>query len=150
MKIGKYFTLEELTRSQAASRNGLDNSPSNSQLDALKSLVRNILDPLREGLGRPVNVNSGFRSERVNKLVGGSSTSQHRFGEAADIVVPGMSVTQVIDKIQELKLPYDQVIDEFGSWVHISYGPRQRRQMLRARRNSAGKTVYTDLRTRDG
>src|SRR5690606_11146330 len=99
------------------------------------------LDPLREAIGRPVNVSSGFRNEAVNRLVGGSKTSQHRFGEAADINVPGMSVTEVIAKIKELKLPFDQVIDEFGSWVHVSYGPRQRRQGLKARRDSAGKTV---------
>ncbi len=145
MKIGKHFTLEELTRSQVASRQGVDNTPNNDQLDALKALVRNVLDPLREAIGRPVNVSSGFRNEAVNRLVGGSKTSQHRFGEAADINVPGMSVTEVIAKIKELKLPFDQVIDEFGGWVHVSYGPRQRRQGLKARRNSAGQTVYTNL-----
>lgn len=145
MKIGKYFTLEELTRSQAASRNGISNQPNNVQLDALKALVRNVLDPLREAVGRPVNVNSGFRNEAVNRLVGGSKTSQHRFGEAADIVVPGMSVTAVIQIMRDLKLPFDQVIDEFGSWVHVSYGPRQRRQALKARRDSSGKTVYSNL-----
>lgn len=145
MKLGKYFTLEEMTRSQAASRNGISNQPNNVQLDALKGLVRNVLDPLREAVGRPVNVNSGFRNEAVNRLVGGSKTSQHRFGEAADIVVPGMSVTTVIQIMRDLKLPFDQVIDEFGSWVHVSYGPRQRRQALKARRDSSGKTVYSNL-----
>jgi len=145
MKLGKYFTLEEMIRSQVASRNGIDNSPNNQQLDAMKALVRNILDPLRESLGRPVIVNSGFRNEAVNRLVGGSKSSQHQFGEAADIVVPGLTVTQVINKIRDLKLPFDQVIDEFGSWVHVSYGPRHRRQVLRARRDHAGHTRYTSI-----
>lgn len=145
MKLGKYFTLEEMIRSQAASRNGIDNSPNNLQLDAMKALVRNILDPLRESLGRPVIINSGFRNEAVNRLVGGSKSSQHRFGEAADIVVPGLTVTQVVNKIRDLKLPFDQVIDEFGSWVHVSYGPRHRRQVLRARRDYAGRTQYTNI-----
>lgn len=145
MKLGKYFTLEEMIRSQAASRNGIDNSPNNLQLDAMRALVRNILDPLRESLGRPVIVNSGFRNEAVNRLVGGSKSSQHRFGEAADIVVPGLTVTQVVNRIRDLKLPFDQVIDEFGSWVHVSYGPRHRRQVLRARRDYAGRTQYTNI-----
>lgn len=72
MNLGKHFTLEEMTRSQAAARRGLDNSPNNKQLDSMKALVRNVLDPLREALGRPVNINSGFRSEAVNKAVGGA------------------------------------------------------------------------------
>src|SRR5690606_27819263 len=110
MKLGKYFTLEEMTRSQAAARRGLDNSPNSNQLESMKALVRNILDPLREALGRPVNINSGFRSEAVNKAVGGAASSQHRFGEAADIVVPGMTVEQLVARIRALKLPFDQVI----------------------------------------
>jgi len=145
MKLGKYFTLEEMTRSQAAARRGLDNSPNSNQLESMKALVRNILDPLREALGRPVNINSGFRSEAVNKAVGGAASSQHRFGEAADIVVPGMTVEQLVARIRALKLPFDQVIDEFGSWVHVSYGPRQRRQVLRARRATNGQTTYTNI-----
>lgn len=145
MKLGKYFTLEEMTRSQAAARRGLDNSPNSKQLESMKALVRNILDPLREALGRPVNINSGFRSEAVNKAVGGAASSQHRFGEAADIVVPGMTVEQLVARIRALKLPFDQVIDEFGSWVHVSYGPRQRRQVLRARRATNGQTTYTNI-----
>lgn len=145
MKLGKHFTLEEMTRSQAAARRGLDNSPNSNQLESMKALVRNILDPLREALGRPVNINSGFRSEAVNKAVGGAASSQHRFGEAADIVVPGMTVEQLVARIRALKLPFDQVIDEFGSWVHVSYGPRQRRQVLRARRATNGQTTYTNI-----
>lgn len=145
MNLGKHFTLEEMTRSQAAARRGLDNSPNNKQLDSMKALVRNVLDPLREALGRPVNINSGFRSEAVNKAVGGAPSSQHRFGEAADITVPGMTVEQLVARIRALKLPFDQLIDEFGSWVHVSYGPRQRRQVLRARRATNGQTTYTNI-----
>ena len=143
MKLGKYFTLEEMTRSQAAARKGLSNSPNSKQLGSMKALVVNVLDPLREALGRPVNVNSGFRSDSVNKAVGGASSSQHCLGEAADIVVPGLTVEQLVARIRSMNLPFDQLIDEFGSWVHISYGPRQRRQVLRARRATNGKTTYT-------
>lgn len=145
MKLGKYFTLEEMTRSQTAARRGLPNQPTAKQLESLKALVRNVLDPLREALGRPVNINSGFRSEAVNKAVGGSSSSQHRYGEAADIVVPGLTVEQVVARIRSLNLPFDQLIDEFGSWVHVSHGPRHRREVLRARRNFDGRTIYTKI-----
>lgn len=145
MKLGKYFTLEEMTRSQTAARRGLPNQPTAKQLESLKALVRNVLDPLREALGRPVNINSGFRSEAVNKAVGGSSSSQHRYGEAADIVVPGLTVEQVVARIRSLNLPFDQLIDEFGSWVHVSHGPRHRREVLRARRDFNGRTIYTKI-----
>lgn len=146
MKLGKYFTLEEMTRSQTASRHGIDNSPDDDQEAALRALVARVLDPLRERLGRPVNVSSGFRSPEVNRRVGGSSTSQHRFGEAADITVPGMSVSAVVREIVGAGLPFDQLIDEFGAWVHVSHGPRHRREVLRARRDpSTGRTVYTRI-----
>lgn len=145
MKLGKYFTLEEMTRSQTAARRGLPNQPTAKQLESLKALVRNVLDPLREALGRPVNISSGFRSEAVNKAVGGSSSSQHRYGEAADIVVPGLTVEQVVARIRSLNLPFDQLIDEFGSWVHVSHGPRHRREVLRARRDFNGRTIYTKI-----
>lgn len=142
MKLGKYFTLEEMTHSQQATRKGLDNTPGPNEVKNLKELVKNVLDPLRESLNKPIVVSSGYRSPAVNKAVGGASSSQHRYGEAADITVPGMTVAQVIKAIKKLGLPYDQVIDEWGSWVHVSYGPRNRRQHLLAR-TVAGKTVYT-------
>lgn len=146
MKLGKYFTLDEMTVSQAAARHGIRNAPGAAATNALRDLVLHILDPLREHYGRPVIVSSGFRNDRVNKLVGGSSTSQHRFGEAADITIPGVPVADVVATIKRLCLPYDQLIDEFGNtpngWTHVSYGPRHRRQHLLARKRY-GKTVYT-------
>ena len=138
MKLGKHFTLAELTHSQAAARKGLKNDPDARALESLQLLVRNVLDPLRESLGRPITVSSGYRSPLVNRAVGGASSSQHVLGQAADIVVPGMHVTEVVARIRALGLPFDQLIDEFGSWVHVSHGPRNRRQTLRARRTSAG------------
>lgn len=138
MNIGKHFTLAELTHSQAAARKGLKNDPDARALEYLQLLVRNVLDPLRESLGRPITVSSGYRSPLVNRAVGGASSSQHVLGQAADIVVPGMHVTEVVARIRALGLPFDQLIDEFGSWVHVSHGPRNRRQTLRARRTSAG------------
>lgn len=138
MNIGKHFTLAELTHSQAAARKALKNEPDASALESLQLLVRNVLDPLREALGRPIVVSSGYRSPLVNRAVGGASSSQHVLGQAADITVPGMHVTEVVARIRALGLPFDQLIDEFGSWVHVSHGPRNRRQTLRARRTTAG------------
>lgn len=146
MRLGKYFTLDEMTVSQAAARLGIRNTPSAAATECLRQLVQHILDPLREHLGVPVVVSSGFRNDRVNAAVGGSDKSQHRFGEAADITVPGMAVSQVITVIQKLCLPYDQLIDEFGNtpngWVHVSYSRLHRRDYLLARKKG-GKTVYT-------
>lgn len=144
MKLGEYFTLEEMLHSQAATRAGISNQPDKAQTEALKNLVANILDPLRRIVDRPIVVSSGFRSKQVNRLVGGADTSQHTFGEAADITIPGLTNDQIIEAIRKAKLPYDQLIEEFGSWVHVSYGPRHRRQVLRARKVN-GKTVYTDI-----
>lgn len=138
MNIGKHFTLAELTHSQAAARKGLKNDPDAAALESLQLLVRNVLDPLREALGRPIVVSSGYRAPLVNRAVGGASSSQHVLGQAADITVPGMHVTEVVARIRALGLPFDQLIDEFGSWVHVSHGPRNRRQTLRARRTTAG------------
>lgn len=139
--LGRYFTIEELTRSDAAERRGVPNTPAAGELAHLRALVREILDPLREHLGRPIMITSGFRSEAVNRAVNGSATSQHRLGQAADFHVQGMTPAEICQVIRDLKLPYDQLIEEFGSWVHVSYAPSQRRQFLLARKQN-GKTVY--------
>lgn len=144
MKLGKHFTLDEMTHSQTASRSGLKNEPNAAELEALKLLVEKILDPLRIAAGRPVVISSGFRSKRVNELVGGADSSQHRFGEAADLTIPGMTTAEIVALIRRKNLPFDQLIEEFGSWVHVSYGPRNRRQVLRARKVNS-RTVYTPL-----
>lgn len=140
----KFFTLDELTLSHVAVRRGIANVPDRVQLDNLQLLVSNILDPLREHLGRPVVVNSGFRNAAVNKAVGGSATSQHIAGQAADIVVPGMNPSQVIEAIRDLGLPFDQLIHEFGSWTHVSYSSHNRRQVLKAAIVN-GRTKYSAL-----
>lgn len=134
----KHFTLDELTHSQAAARKGLSNDPDAAACEHLQALVDNVLDPLREALGRPIVISSGYRSPAVNKAVGGASSSQHVLGQAADITVPGLTVAQVVATIRRLGLPFDQLIDEFGSWVHVSHSPRHRRQVLRAKRTAAG------------
>ena len=119
----KYFTLRELTRSATARLHGIDNTPPANAVKALHALVDNVLDPLREAWGGPIKVNSGYRCPELNKLVGGTPTSQHQRGEAADITVGSRSGNRrLLALIKRLRLPYDQLIDEKGCrWIHVSH-----------------------------
>lgn len=141
----RHFSLEEFTLSQTAVRRGIPNDPTPEHLANLEALCANILDPLRDCIGRPIKITSGYRSPALNKAVKGSSTSQHCYGQAADIQVPGLSVDEVVAAIRQAKLPFDQLIHEFGSWTHVSYsGERCRGQCLCATK-VAGKTKYANL-----
>lgn len=123
----KYFTIEELSKSTTASRLGIDNKPPFGVVDNLTALVDHLLDPIRERWGRPIRVNSGYRSEALNIAVGGSKTSQHRYGEAVDITVgspaENAKLFELIKKMRTAgEIVFDQLIDEKGlSWIHISY-----------------------------
>jgi zinc D-Ala-D-Ala carboxypeptidase len=143
MTLSEHFTLEEMTISQEAVRSGLRNTPDALQTESLRLLCVNVLEPLRVRVKRPVVVSSGFRSSSVNRRIGGSQRSQHCRGEAADLTIPGMSVTDVVALIRKMSLPFDQLIDEFGAWVHVSHSRtgKQRHQVLAARR-VGGKTEY--------
>ncbi len=134
MQLGKHFTLAELTQSQTATRRGIDNTPTDEAIANLEALVSTILDPLREKLGHPITISSGYRSPALNAAIGGAKNSQHLIGEAADINCPAIGVAALFDAIRLSNLPYDQVIDEFGQWVHVSFSIQDRRQALRARR----------------
>lgn len=138
MRLSKSFTLAELCVTNVR----IDNTPRPRQVEALRSLAIDILQPLRDAVGVPVNVTSAYRSPAVNEAVGGAKTSQHVLGEAADIVVAGMSPREVCEEIIRLDLPFDQLIQEFGRWTHVSRGPRNRRQVLTATRSKAGKLSY--------
>lgn len=133
----KYFTIEELTKSPTAKRRGIDNTPNESVKKNLNLLVDKILDPLREAWGAPIIVTSGYRCGKLNRAVGGATGSQHMYGQAADIRTVSDKPAdnkKLFDLIQKLKLPYDQLIDEYGfNWVHVSYGPKNRRQILHIR-----------------
>ncbi len=142
MNLSPHFTLAEMTLSQIAVRAGIANTPSKRQITSLTRLCENVLEPLRTLLGKPIYVSSGFRNPTVNSLVGGSSTSQHMRGEAADITVEGMTPQALFDFIRATDLPYDQLIQEFDRWVHVSYGARKRGQDLYARKNPTNKTIY--------
>jgi len=131
----KYFSMKELTSSATAKRKGIDNTPDAKSRAALSALVANVLDPLRQKYGKPIVVTSGYRSVKLNRAVGGASKSQHTKGQAADIRSSKDSRTEnkkIFDLILELKLPYDQLIDEYNyDWIHISYNEgANRRQVL--------------------
>ncbi len=145
MNLSQHFTLQEMESSQTAVRNGIINNADTRQISALIKLCLNILEPLRTLVGKPINVQSGFRNPTVNSLVGGSPTSQHMKGEAVDINIEGMTPSELFELIRNSVLPYDQLIDEFSSWVHVSYRTVQRRQAMLARKDAQNKTVYTKV-----
>lgn len=119
MQLSEHFTLEELTTSEAAARQGLSNEPTGEALENLKRLAE-FLEDVRALVGKPIRINSAYRSPEVNAAVGGSKTSQHCFGCAADIRVPGMTPDEVVRAITASDLEYDQCIREFDSWTHVS------------------------------
>ena len=129
----KYFTIKELTTSSTATRLKIDNTPTEEVVNNLESLVNNILDKIREAYGKPITVNSGYRCPKLNTAIGGSKTSQHITGKAADITVGNRQANRSLFQfIQKLDLPFDQLIDEYNyKWVHVSYDPnRNRKQIL--------------------
>ena len=148
----KYFSIQELCRSNTAVRLGIDNSPTGEVRMRLTALIENILDPLRAAWGAPIIVTSGYRCPALNKAVGGASSSQHTLGEAADIRTLSDSRAdnkRLLDLLLRLKLPLDQVINEYPDsqgrpdWIHVSYTTRRanRGSRLVAVRQG-GKTVY--------
>ena len=131
----KYFTIRELTKSTTAIKKGIDNTPTREVTSNLIYLIDNILDPLREAWGEPLIVTSGYRSPKLNKAVGGSATSQHVKGQAADIRTLKDTPEEnkrLFELVQKLGLPFDQLINEYNyDWVHVSYSKRHRRQILK-------------------
>lgn len=117
MNLTEHFTLEELT---ATSHRQFDNTPNDQELENLRRLAE-FLEQVKELLGgKPIMVNSAFRSKAVNDSVGSKDTSQHRLGCAADIRVPGMSPDAVVRALVASDLLFDQVIREFDAWTHAS------------------------------
>ena len=131
----KWFTLKEFVKSNTAARLGINNNPSEDVKKNIELLVEKILDPLRESFGKPIIVTSGYRCKELNKAVGGAAKSQHMSGEAADIrtVEDSKSANkELFNLIIELGLPFDQLINEHDyDWVHVSYGKRNRRMILK-------------------
>jgi uncharacterized protein YcbK (DUF882 family) len=120
MNLTPHFTLEELTASETAERNGWDNSPNDQELANLTRLA-DFLEQVKVVLnGKPIMISSGLRTKKVNDAVGSRDTSQHRIGCAADFRVPGMTPDQVVKAIIASGIGYDQIIREFDRWTHIS------------------------------
>ncbi|MDQ3800759.1 MAG: D-Ala-D-Ala carboxypeptidase family metallohydrolase [Acidobacteriota bacterium] len=148
LSLSENFKLLEFVISVTAENHNIDNMPNNTEIARLRELCRKILQPAREALG-PLKINSGFRSEELNRLVGGVPNSDHRQGYAAD-VVPLNGDTRALAVWVVRNVPeFDQVILEFGTpqrprWIHLSVAPRLRRQVLRASRRN-GRTVYTPI-----
>ena len=125
-RLSAHFTLSELT----ATSHG-PNYPGRTEIEALRALAVNVLEPIRAGVALAVHVNSGYRSPAVNAAVGGAAGSQHLRGEAADIWVSGLTPAELATRIVALGVPFDQLIVE-PSWVHVSYREGHNRgQMLR-------------------
>lgn len=134
MTLTPHFTFEEMTASEVAARQGLDNTPNAEQRANLLRLCSTILEPVRHLIGdRSIHVNSGFRSLAVNREVGGALTSAHLDGRAADIIVPALPLPQLFEAIARADLEIDQLIAEYGRWVHVGIaraGEQPRRQLL--------------------
>jgi hypothetical protein len=146
MKLSNSFNLIEFTSSETASRRGIDNTPSIAVIENLRLLCENVLQPLRDKYGKSINITSGYRSPKLNKAIGGSTTSQHCFGQAADIQVDRKDYLKVWEILKTL--PFDQIIFEFGTesapdWIHVSFVEgKNRGQKLKAVKNIFGKTQY--------
>jgi len=149
MKLSANFELAELTKSQVAERKGIPNNPSPDQIDNLKSLCINVLQPIRSEFDKPVIISSGFRSAELCIAIGSKPTSQHAEGKAADLEIPGVDNMELAMWIKN-NLNFDQLILEFykdgqpnSGWVHVSWnGDNNRNQTLRAVRDDNDKVVY--------
>ncbi len=149
MKISDHITYAEAIHSNTAKRKGIDNTPSEAQVTAMKLLAEKVFEPLRKWVGGPIKVNSFFRSEALNESIGGASSSQHCKGQAIDIddVYGKKTNADMYHWIQQ-NLDYDQMIWEFGTdmqpnWIHVSYvsEEKNRNKCLKAYKEH-GRTKY--------
>lgn len=148
MQLTQNFSLHEMIKSETAMRKGLENNPGPQEIENLRLLCEQVLQPLRDAYGRGIKVNSGFRHPDVNAAVGGSRTSDHCRGQAADIEIPGVAnydlalyIEQYFDFTQLILEFYTPGIPDSG-WVHVSYDPANlKKQSLTAMREN-GKVVY--------
>lgn len=149
--LSEHFSLEEMTISQTATRLSIDNTPSEDDITRMTALCDNCLEPIRVGLARSIYVSSGFRSKllNMNPAIGGSDTSQHVFGEAADITCYSLTIDQLFAWILTNDIPFHQVIHEFSSWVHIGYKIEGNRGQVLLATKVNKKTVYTEVEAAD-
>ena len=150
MNLSRNFTLSELTKSDTAIRKGINNNPNAEQIEKLKALCENILQPVRDHFGR-VKITSGYRSVELCAAIGSSARSQHAKAEAADFECPGVDNAELADWIHR-ELPYDQLILEFytpgepnSGWIHCSWIADQPRASYLWAYKSEGKTKYKPI-----
>ena len=148
MNLTANFSLAEMVKSDTALRHDMDNTPGEAEIANLKTLCEKVLQPVREHFKTGVKVNSGFRHPEVNAKVGGSKTSDHCKGQAADIEIPGIANADLAVWIME-NLDYTQLILEFytpgvpdSGWVHVSYDPANLKKQNLTATKKDGKTVY--------
>ena len=148
MNLTANFTLSEMVKSETALRHGMDNTPGEVEIGNLKVLCEKVLQPVRDYFGKGVKVNSGFRHPAVNQKVGGSPTSDHCKGQAADIEIPGVANAELAQWIMN-NLEYTQLILEFytpgvpdSGWVHVSYDSSNLKKQNLTATKKDGKTVY--------
>lgn len=145
----RYFTIEELEHSDTATKYKIDNTSNGDTRTNLTKLIELLLDPIRTKWGKPIKVNSGYRCSKLNRIVGGVSTSQHVLGEAADITVGSSEENKrLFEMIISMNILFDQLIlEDGGKWIHISLKWRvvskNRREVLLGIKNSKGKMYYT-------
>ena len=147
-QLTKNFSLSEMTKSETALRHGLENKPGPDELNNLLQLCANVLQPIRDHFQKGVKVNSGYRSPEVNAKVGGSRTSDHCRGMAADIEIPGIPNATLASWIEK-NMQFTQLILEFytpgvpdSGWVHVSYDPANLKKQVLTATRKGGKTVY--------
>ena len=150
MNLSRNFSLQELIKSYTAIRKGIDNNPNSDQIEKLKALCENILQPVRDHFGR-VKVTSGYRSVELCMAIGSSANSQHAKAEAADFECLGVDNAELSDWIKN-NLDYDQLILEYytpgepnSGWIHCSYIPEGRRASFLHAYKSEGKTKYKPI-----
>ena len=148
MNLTANFTLSEMVKSDTALRHDMDNTPGEVEIANLKTLCEKVLQPVRDHFQTGVKVNSGFRHPEVNAKVGGSKTSDHCKGQAADIEIPGIANADLAVWIMD-NLDYTQLILEFytpgvpdSGWVHVSYDPANLKKQNLTATKKDGKTVY--------
>jgi zinc D-Ala-D-Ala carboxypeptidase len=148
MRLTENFTFAEMTKSETALRLDLPNDPEPDHLENLKALAENVLQPVRDHYGRGVKVNSAYRHPDVNRAVGGSTTSDHCKGMAADIEIPGVANADLAEWIKD-NCEFRQLILEFytpgipdSGWVHVSYNPADNKKQVLTAMKENGKTVY--------
>lgn len=142
MQLSPHFSLDEFLVSGYAERHDIDMKPPPDVIDNLRRLCETCLEPLRDDLGVPIFVTSGYRPPALNAGIGGSSTSAHMFGRAADMKALGLTPLDVCRRVEQLRLPFDQIIHEFGQWSHLGIADGEPRLETLTAYRRGGRTRY--------